>query len=77
MTPSPGIGLDATQPAGSAGAVTPSKFSVQVPGVASIVFARLTMVARVRSQLSQTASYAREKEFLENLKIVLANTSRL
>ena len=33
MTPSPGIGLEATQLAGNAGAVTPSKFSVQVPGV--------------------------------------------
>src|SRR6185436_11672103 len=30
-TPSPGTGLDATHPAGNAGAVTPSKFSVHVP----------------------------------------------
>ena len=31
MVPSPGSGFDATQPAGSAGAVTPSKFSTHGP----------------------------------------------
>src|SRR5438477_7044679 len=31
MTPSPGIGFDATQPGGRAGAVTPSQFSTHGP----------------------------------------------
>src|SRR6266403_2501249 len=39
MVPSPGSGLVAVQPAGNAGAVTPSQFSTQVPppGVAVAV----------------------------------------
>src|SRR5437764_14024696 len=32
MTPSPGSGLEACQPGGSAGAVTPSQFSTHGPG---------------------------------------------